>query len=230
MTDYLATPIGELSIWSDDIFVRVGLGDGSPGQTQGFGGWEEIERQRRKSLTTWKGRQPWRIPVAVLFDTLTDPGNGFLIERDIRNLEKLAGGGINGEPPIVRFDSGGLIPHDYTDAGHVKWVIDGIEFGDAIRNHNGNRIRQAVSITFLEYVADETLKEFAAKHRAQPGQKKCKPAHKRYVTKQGDTLIKIAKVQYHDANCWKSIVKANPKHKLRDPRRPLKAGIHLRLA
>lgn len=228
--DYLTTPIGALSIWSDEIFVRVGLGDGSPGQTQGFGGWEEKERERRKSLTTWKGRQPWRIPVAVLFDTLDDPGNGYLLERDIRNLEKLAGGGISGEPPIIRFDSGGLIPHDYTDAQQVRWVIDGIEFGDAIRNHNGNRIRQEITITFLEYVADETLKELAAKHRAPVGQKKCKPRHKRYVTKQGDTLIKIAKVQYHDANCWKAIAKANPKHKLRDPRRPLKAGIHLRLS
>lgn len=224
-----APPKGFVRLWSDDAEVIVGLGAEPPQQTQGYGGWEEIDRKRRKSLTIWKGRAPRRIVMALLFDVLGEEESGPELERDIRVLESFAGEDQPVEPPLVNFDSGGFIPNDFTDAPEIRWLLDGIDWGDAIRDSEGQRERQEASITLLEYVPDQRVEELppAAKRREASKKGKCKGAKsKRYTVKKGDTLVSIAKAQLHDADCWKAIGNAN---EIRDPRAPLKVGRNIRL-
>lgn len=227
--------IGSVAIWSHELAVIVGLGDGPPAITQGVGGWEEIERSRRKSITSWKGRQPLAITFPVLFDTLHDESKGYLLERQIRALEKMAGMLTTGEPPTVQFDSGGLIPHDNHDHPGKRWVINGLEEGDSIRNSRANRIRQAFKVTVLEYVEDVHLDELPAHKRrraaatGKPKGAKHPRKHEKVTTKKGDNLIKISKDEYGTPYCWKAIAHANPKKKLRDGRKELKAGLVLRM-
>lgn len=219
--------MGWVVIWAGQLTVYVGLGHGSPQQSGHVGGWEVVSREQRKALTSWRGREPMRTTFSVLFDTLDDPSEGQELEREIRVLEKLAGIGIgNREPPVVRFNSRGLIPHDFKDAPQNRWVVDALEWGEAIRNNRGHRIRQEATITLLEYVDDEYLEKARKKRDNKKSKDKCSGANKkRYTVKKGDTLMSIAKKQYGRADCWKAIAKLN---KIRDPR-SLKIGKRLRL-
>lgn len=213
----MGVSVGQISFASNDITVVADLGDGLPIQTQGFGGWQEIERPRRKSLTTWKGRQPWRITIPIIFDRLDQGDWGLSVETELRNLEKLAGGGIQGEPPVLIVDSAGVVPHDFHDAPHVRWVLDGVEFGDTIRNPHGNRVRCELVVTVLEYVEDKHLAERSAANKARDKDRAKKPGakNKKYTVKKGDTLSKIARKQLGDAGRWREIGRLN---NIRDPR------------
>lgn len=223
----MSPPIGMITFESDRLRVTCRLGEGFPNQTQGFGGWEETERWRRKSVTTWKGRQPWRISIPLLFDRLREGTQGVSVEPDIRLLERLAGGGIEGTPPLIQFDSAGVVPHDKHDADHVIWVIDGLEFGAAVRNRYGNRVRAEVTVTVLEYVADEYLVHRAAanQRRDKRRSKRRGAKNKRYRVRKGDTLSKIAKRELGNHQRWREIGRLNG---IRDPK-GVKVGQILRL-
>lgn len=221
-----SAPLGYVRFWSPTISVLAPLGDGSPVLTQGFAGWEEVEMPRRKSRTVWKGRQPLKQTIPLLFDTLHDERNAAVLERTIRNFERLCGVGIPGEPPVIQFDSAGLVPYDFHDSPHIRWVVDGYEPGETLRA-GPHRVRQETTVTVMEYVEDTQLAVSAAALRRTPSKPhKCTSKHKRYTVKKNDTLSSIAKKEYGDADCWRVIGSAN---KIRDPRKKLKVGRKLRL-
>lgn len=216
-----APPIGFITFQSDDPAYKftARLGDGVPNITNGFAGWVVQDRLRRRGLTEWKGNDPLTIDIPVLFDHFIS-GDGLTCEAEIRQLEKMAGleRGL-GEPPIVHFNAAGAVPHDEHDASALDWVISGISFGAAELNKVGNRIRQACTISVMEYVEDDLLRDdsSAAKNRKRKatksrGGKKAKgAAHKTHHVQTGETLSTIARDELGDASRWREIAVKNPK-------------------
>ena len=212
------------------------LGDGSPTPTAGYGGWIVKDRERRTGLTRWPGVGPLEMDIPVLFDSFAE-GDGLKIENDIRQLEKMAGldTGVD-EPPLVMFDSAGVVPHDAHGAPQNIWVIKDIQWGDADRNQYGNRTRQAATIQVMLYVEDGVLtnessaarrKAANAKKKSDKGKKKNGAKSKKYTVKNGDTLQTIAKKELKKTSRWKEIVKLNKN--LRDPRKKLQPGTILNM-
>lgn len=154
---------------SKRLTLEVPMGDGSPTVIDGYGGWEVVSRPFRTGLTVWKGFSPIVMTVPLLFENFDE---GTSLEDDIELLELMAGRGRNGgplrPPPVLRLHSGsvyttrdsGLIPANYrtlTDDS-IVWVINDIEWdGSPIRNSVGNRIRQACTVTLMQFVGPEAL-------------------------------------------------------------------------
>lgn len=206
--------------------VTALLGMERPDVSAGYGGWEEVERPRRSTVTSWKGQPARRLSLSILLDNLVE---GRSIEGDIRRLERMALPRPDGPPPTVTLAAvGGVIPWK-----SATWVIDGIAWGDALMNSHGNRVRQAATITFLQYVSDELLQASPAKKRRKQKRDRDGAVHgvrvsakkKRYVVKRGQTLRSIAAKELGNSKYWTVIADLN---NLRDPR-SIKVGQTLRL-
>lgn len=223
----------------DPHFACVALlGDGNPIPTDGYGGWQSVARIRRRGLTEWQGNNPLVIDIMIIFDGFAE---GKSQESAIRQLEKMAGleQGMR-EPPLLTFDSGGLVPHDATDAAHNDWVISDIKWGDADRDHRGNRTRQAATVTVMQYIEEDALSMASPaqrrrrkqnlqkkKGRAQRGAKE-----KRYVVGNGETLESIAAKPHSQGGLgkssrWHELKKLNPR--FRDAKRILDPGTILNM-
>jgi nucleoid-associated protein YgaU len=165
---------------------------------------------------------------------------GTSIEDQIRDLEAMALPRTGGEPPTVKLLArGGHIPYQ-----SLRWVIDGLEWGDAIMNASGNRTRQAATLALLEFVADDLIDarsrrspaqrrraraaKASGKNRKKNARQKRKPAarnrrssasgHGRSagtVTFDGDDLMSVAARELGDARRWREIADLNG---IRDPR------------
>jgi len=182
----------------------------------GYAGWEVIDRPKRRALTYWKGSNPVRLQVPILIDNFIE---GTTIEPKCRMLEKMAGLTHDGDqPPTIQIHSNGVVPHDYEEANQNKWVIETLDWGDAIRNHAGNRVRQAATITFLLYTDATSLKRL--------GQRLGGGGIKLYVVKTSDKSLRtIAKKQLGDSKKWREIASLNG---IRDPK-AIFAGQRLRI-
>lgn len=223
----MAIAINYVRITCDDPPTDISalLGDERPDISSGYGGWDEVERPRRKTVITWRGMPARRLQVSILLDNWTV---GTSIERTIRALERLALPREGGQPPVVRIDAaGGALPWQSR-----RWVIDAITWGDALMNGKGNRVRQAAVVTFLEYVSDDLIerippaKKRRNKKKRGTGEGMKKGAkEKRYTIKRGDTLPRLAAHKLGDARRWREIAKLN---NIRDPRN-LKIGRVIRL-
>lgn len=219
-----------VTVWSEDPPIRVALikGDGAWVPTAPPG-WQEVARPRDLALTEWDGRSPMRVSGPFLFDGWSE---GKSVEPDIRNLERMLGIAAGApEPPVVLFDAEGSVPHDHTASPFLEWVIDDVEWGDALGESN-RRMRQEGTITFLQYVEDERLarQSHAQRHRKRHKKhrkgKGKKGAHaKTYTVRPGDTLSSIAARLLGNANRWREIAKLND---IRDPRN-VKPGRKLKL-
>lgn len=220
---------GRIHIWAPrtglDFLSR--LGEGTP-NVQGGGGWQVIGRPRRTGLTDWAGRDPLRVIVPFLIDSWSE-NQGREVELQLRDLEKMAGIATGPDaPPLVRFNTNGVVQYDHTSNPKMDWVIEDISWSDALRNQRGNRVRQAGSITFLRFVRDERLEKVRAKARARrkAGKDKGKHGHKKfYIVRKGDTLAKIAARVLGDASEWHKIARLN---KIRDPK-SIKVGQKLKM-
>lgn len=200
------------------------LGPEPPKVTQGFGGWEEIERPKRKSITRFAGRPPIVISLNLLLDGYAA---GVSMEAECKKLEKMATPLRPGvEPPLVEVE--GAVPHKDLD-----FVINGIQWGDMIRSLLGQRMRAEVTLELLEYVADDRIqfKKAAALARDDDALERAKrafrsanqtPASNRrtFSVRDGDTLEVIAARELGDYRLWSQIAELND---IRDPR-TIKSG------
>jgi hypothetical protein len=205
------------------------IGDTIANPTDGYGGWQVTSRPRARGLTEWNGANPMTIDIPILFDGWPDDSQ----EDAIKQLEMMAGwGGEGGEPPLLAFNSNGVIPHDQFNGPTHDWVISQLQWGDADRDRWGARVRQAVTVTVMEYVEDDVLSDESAaqRHKATKNahrHKGRKPStkHEPYVVKKGDTLPKIAKRRLGSSKRWREIAQLN---KIRDPK-AIKVGQHLKM-
>lgn len=152
----------------------VTAGDTAPKVTAGYAKYETEDRPMRTGLTMFTGYDPMTLEIPVLFDAFATR-KGLDLERDIALLERMAGRGIFkgagvGFPGYVNVSStdnaGRIVPlipralqaHPQNPSP-PKWVVSNIDWDDdAIRNREGNRIRQKATITLMQYVAVGALK------------------------------------------------------------------------
>lgn len=170
----------------DTLTLLVRLGDGSPQLSGGVGGWEAVARPGHRPLTVWRGQpEALTYSIPLLFDGYRwDPqhGSGYSVEADCRTLERM--GGLDAgdpEPPLLIIE--GALPHDESRAAQNRWVLNSIEWGDAIRRPDGHRVRQAATVTLLLYTEDDQLKRA---HRSR------KPAYRYVRPRHGETWEKLA--------------------------------------
>jgi hypothetical protein len=135
------------------VNVRPYSGDGPPVISQGYGGWSERPRPRRRPITVWDGQPLWRMAVPILFDGhLEDgPGRGGLsVEAEVRALERMARprGIANNLAPSRILCS---VPAESPRLKDIEWVIESIDWGEAMRRSDGRRVRQAGTVNLLEY-------------------------------------------------------------------------------
>lgn len=212
--------------WDPPYYCSVLLGEGNGTPTEGYGGWSVVDRDRRRGLTEYTGSKPLEIVIPILFDNFLA---GETIEPAIKQLEKMAGLGHNDEdgpePPLITFNSGGVIPYDAHDSVAKDWVITSLEWGECLRNNAGNRIRQKATVTVTQYINDDVLsrmspskkrKKTKKKNSTKRATRKQGARNKIYIVKRnGESLKTIAKSELGDSNRWHEIAKLN---NMRDPR------------
>lgn len=225
-----AVAVGYCALQAEDdssLSVLTELGDGAPRVVEGFGGWEAVERRGRIAMTHWTGYAPLKIELELYLD---DFAAGKSIEPAITILDGLAGRGqrsTGGRPPLIIVDTAGVMPYDVRTFPDTRWVIDQLDYSadeeEASVNSVGNRTRQAVGVTLLQYVDDARLQnaELAARIQLQAKRKSARM----YTVKAGENLITIARAKLGNADRWTEIAKVNG---LRDPR-AVKAGARIRL-
>lgn len=188
--------------------VTVMLGDTPPSVPSGYGGWTVISRERRVGLTQWRGKDPLRMAIPVIFDGLGDKTSQ---EVPISHLSRMAlPPTTGGEPPTVKISGVGL-----PKPGPTVWVIENLQWGaNVIQELSQNgvmcRLRQDCIVNLLQYVADDrvALKNVGVGGVAATGASKG-GWPQQYVVKTGDTLQKIAALKYGSSSKWKKIADAN---------------------
>lgn len=117
------------------------------------------ERSGRTPITSWEGTEAitWTLPLSL--DGFDD--NPRSVEREIALLKAWQlPSDKDDKPPVLDVDAPlGRAP------ATARWVLQDLEWGDQIRNSTGQRVRQDVRVTFLEYQAGAIKKGPAAKSR-----------------------------------------------------------------
>jgi hypothetical protein len=149
------------------------LGDGPAVVTDGYGGWQQTERPRRKPLTQWAGGKVFTMSVPVVISGWFHDSS---VESRIRRLEQMARvDGGDTEPPPVAVTLPGDSPRD---AESFVWVIDNIEWGASRRrDSDGHRTYQEATLSMIEFVRPDVVKLSASKARKKKKSKKKRKTH-----------------------------------------------------
>jgi hypothetical protein len=199
------------------ITVRGLRGNTAPIPSGGFGGWQLVARPRRKSLTQWKGVDPFQQQFSLIFDGVTNDAS---VEPACAALERMAQPPAQRTPPpVIRVI--GVVPHP-----ELAYVIGdsnggpGLTWGEVMYSRSGYRTRQEVIVSLLEYVADDRIAAVPAATRARQ-QASAKAATAAavagghpakthtYTVKAGDTLTSIGAHQLGAASRWTEIGQLN---------------------
>lgn len=198
------------------------LGPVAPRVIAGYGGWTNINRPKHRSITQWQNSEPLEISVSLLIDNFTN-GDGLTTEHLCTVLERMAGyDGQDGDtiPPLITWTANA--PHDSDDDPKLRWVVKSLEWGDCVRNSEGNRTRQAADIVLLQFEDDVVLKTGTQKARDRKKDKSHQRVvrkNPRHLVRQGETVASIAKDELGRAGRWHEIMKLNT-GLIRDPNHP----------
>jgi hypothetical protein len=183
--------------------LTVMVADTPPTISDGISTWDTVARPKRESFVRYTGRNPHQQSISVMFDGWHDS--------------------VSQEGRITKLATMASKPHPVQLSGHalhkhLDWVITNVTWDDQytiwkeITTGSGKkqktslvRVRQAATITFLEYIKDEIIKTPAAPHVVDPGKK---PIKKIKVPK-GMILKQIAQLEYGDPDKWRLIRDAN---------------------
>jgi hypothetical protein len=208
------------------IEVQCYLGEEPPKVVQSYAVWEEITRPKRKSLTEWQGVKPLRVQVSLMIDYFNDhgPSPGIRCQKDMRNLELLAGATQKGvkphKPPRVNWWANAV--HDNDAASHLEWVVESLEWGDLTYNNVPNVVRATCTIVLLEWVEDQFIRQSGAKKNTNKkggggkGGKKNSTYRVTLKDTQRQGLKTIALKKLGDSKRWREIAKLQ-KPPIRDP-------------
>jgi LysM repeat protein len=227
-----------LQSFSPDYVFMGEFGDAAAlPDAESYGGWGVTPIPKRMGLTEWSGRNPMAITVEFLIDRMSE-GNTIYVRDMMDTLDKIAAtASRDEEPPICIFDSGGLVPHDYTHASHVRWVVSALAWDRDISvfSESARRpLRVGGSFTLLQYNHDTTIDAYdgpADRNRKKNNKNKNKGKSKgkgkgTYTVKAGDSLTEIAAHELGDSKRWKEIADLN---KIRNPRKDLRQGLVLKM-
>lgn len=193
------------------VVVVALLGDGPPKPT-GYTGWEAVERPKRVPMTDWIKGDALRLSLPILLDGFREDRS---MQQSVTRLENMARKKGTKRPPTIQVS--GPVPHS-----DRIWVLEDLDWGDLYRNERGVLVRQAATLSLLEWVKGDVLGGAQRAREAGP----LGPAALRYNVRVGDTLMKIAARKLGDAKRWQEIAELN---NLRDPRRKLPNNLQIQL-
>jgi hypothetical protein len=164
----------------DPAFALVTLlGEEAPQLSGGFGGWNVIGRPRDVGMTVWDGVEPYQLTLPLMLDAFADNRSQ---EGIIRRLTAVARGDRESPPGVLTVEG---LPSLSPPSRH--WVIESMEFGDAIRRVSDmHRTRQQLTLALREYVRPEYLSR--RKTTSKTSSKSII-----VIAQKGDTAAKIAK-------------------------------------
>jgi hypothetical protein len=186
--------------------------DGPAIVTEGYAGWQVVPRPREIGVVEWQGRNPMAIEIPFMIDYFTAIESASdRCESKVTVLETMCGIGTHNQPPILRVDGEGAIPHDYTINKQLVWVIEQLTWSKEIELRDrvtGRRVRAGGTIQIRQFItAKDILRTIGPKSRAR--------IPRVHTVVRGENLRKIANIYYGEPNKWKIIADAN---NLRDPR------------
>ena len=154
--------------------------------TGGGGGWVSVQRPQRSPATSWRGAtDAYTIEVPLIFDVFGQDDAD--VENSCRTLEIMSGTLTSAyvQPPILILNANGALPNDVFNFPPLRWVIpDEPVWGEQLRNSQGRRVRQCVTVKFMKYTAPDAL------HRSNPATPI--ESQRSTIAKAGDTYNKIA--------------------------------------
>lgn len=209
-------------------------GPNPPTQTDGWAQWTIVGRPRQVGVTINAGYNPIAMDVQLRFEAWTADYNDRIAKRPNRAAQVLedqihtliwmtgrgrlyAQNGVVGEaalgdPPIITVysaDTQGhqrpLIPPDFQN---MSWVISALSWDQSpIRNVDGYRVRQDVTVSLLQFVQDV----FSAGTASSSGRAKSSTTKYTQVqtTATMNTIQQVANVVANDATAASAILQAN---------------------
>jgi hypothetical protein len=183
--------------------------------TDGYGGWEEVDRPKRKGFPDWQSAPLLRMEVPLMFDGLATDSS---VQPQVDRLEKMAQ--VRGErqrPPTVALS--GPVPHTGT-----VWVIENPGWGDSSRRPDGALVRQEFTLQLLQWQDSDLVKTRPVKRRNRGMAR----TFAIVLTRHGraETLMELCARALDDASKWREVAKLN---KITRPRH-LKVGQKIRLS
>jgi LysM repeat protein len=179
----------------------------------------------RSSVTVWQGRTgllQMNLPIFLWAETQVAYGprqmGGFgepiysqtelaSTASQLKRLQRMWRPADDTEaPPVLKTSAkADLVPYV-----HLPWVLNDVQWGDALADPEGRRYFQAMVLVLQEYRADEELQ--TTRLKAGPKAKRTRT----YVVRKGDTLASIA-ARYHLKNGWRELA-ASQHPAINDPR------------
>jgi hypothetical protein len=160
--------------------------EGTINITGGSGGWQSVPRPLNDPVSVWRGPQTvYTMEIPLVFDVYDQPGAD--IEDRCRTLELMCGTHTSpvAQPPLLVLNANGGIPNDVYNFPPLRWVVpDDPVWGDQLRNENGRRSRQVVTVKFMKYAAYDELTRSKNAQQSKP--------NNTTVARGGDTFNKIA--------------------------------------
>lgn len=195
--------------------LTVLLHDSTPVITDGYSQWEVVDRPKRLGMTRFKGKNPFKQDISVMFDGWIDESPQ---ETNISSLMKMTQQPhALAEPPKIKL-SGQAHRKD------LIWVIEGIDWDtdNTIWEISGStpvRLRQSATVHLLQFVEDTVVTTAAS-----PAVVAKKGGKRKKVVGVGLTLKQIAQQEYGDPNGWHEILMQNIWLKNWPPRKPIPPG------
>lgn len=143
------------------------VGDDDP--QEGTGAWQDVPRPRRRTAIEWTGEPSATYVLPLMLDGIDRPrrGQSTPVESDIRKLRSWRQKSAKtGQPPVLRVQGPLHFPTT------MRWVLDGLAWGEKQRDASGRRVQQLVTVTLREYVEPTVVKSPAKKVRGRGGKKK----------------------------------------------------------
>ncbi|GAB3867395.1 hypothetical protein GCM10028801_41290 [Nocardioides maradonensis] len=136
------------------------------GDTGGVGGWESIARPRQVSAAAWVGgvERTLTLPLEINGIEAIGVARDSIISGDLAIVRSWgAKNAIAGQPPILKVTGAARV----VDAD--RWVLTNIDWGEYELNERGLLVRQALTLTLLQYFAAPLVKGPAKKSRQRKG-------------------------------------------------------------
>lgn len=171
------------------IEARLGLGSGSSGAptpSAGGGGWQTVVLPKRSAVSVWQGRDQLLLMTVPIILGDGPGGPNFAAASLATVLRMWRPDDPTDEPPVIKLNSpGNAVPFQ-----QIPWVLSDFAWnnssGDVQGDELANRTLTGVTLSLLEYRADEKLQ--VAKIKA----KKKHKSRGKHRVKKGETLTKIA--------------------------------------
>ena len=118
--------------------------------TGGAGGWDVIDRPRRRSAVAWSGTPVLQTVLPLQLNGMDRRGapRDTVIEAQVKRLKSWALPSKGQDQPSVLRIAGPL--QAPTEA---RWVIQDLAWGSQVRDVRGRRIQQQVEVTLLQFIA-----------------------------------------------------------------------------